>query len=157
LIGAFYILSPIMIEQKNIEQIDERLSSLKPEMKKIESLRKEIEMISSNIKTINNFKKHSIPTIDVLKELTNILPDKTWLTRVRVTEDSVELEGYAASATAIISKLENSKYFQKAEFSSPTFRDARQNNERFVIKMELKNENKPKKKEEIGEKHEKKK
>ena len=92
-----------------------------------------------------------------MKELTKILPDKTWLTRVRVTEDSVELEGYAASATAIISKLENSRYFQKAEFASPTFRDQRQNNERFVIKMELRNENKPKKKEEIGTTNEKKK
>ncbi|KFZ44673.1 hypothetical protein DS62_07295 [Smithella sp. SC_K08D17] len=116
-----------------------------------------MDLISSDIKTINNFKKHSIPTIDVLKELTKILPDKAWLTRVRVTEDSVELEGYAASATAIISKLENSKYFQKAEFASPTFRDQKQNNERFVIKMELKNENKPKKQEAIGATNEKKK
>jgi general secretion pathway protein L len=157
LLGVFYVLSPIMTGQKNIDQIDNRISSLKPEMKKIEALKKEMDLISSDIKTINNFKKHSIPTIDVLKELTKILPDKTWLTRVRVTEDSVELEGYATSATAIISKLENSKYFQKAEFSSPTFRDPRQNNERFVIKMELRNENKPKKQDEIGKNNEKKK
>jgi general secretion pathway protein L len=157
LIGAFYVVSPIISGQKSIEQIDEHINSLKPEIKKIEALKKEMDLISSDIKTINNFKKHSIPTIDVLKELTKILPDKAWLTRVRVTEDSVELEGYAASATAIISKLENSKYFQKAEFASPTFRDQKQNNERFVIKMELKNENKPKKQEAIGATNEKKK
>lgn len=155
LIGAFYVLSPIVIEQKNIEQIDARISSLKPEMKKIEALKKEMETISSDIKTINNFKKHSILTIDVLKEITTILPAKAWLTRVRVTDNSVEIEGYATSATAIIPKLENSKYFQKAEFASPTFRDPRQNNERFVIKMELKNENLPKKQEEAGVKNEK--
>lgn len=157
LIGAFYILSPIMIEQKNIEQIDDRINSLKPEMKKIEALKKEMETISSDIKTINNFKKQNIMTMDVLKEITKILPAKTWLTRVRIAEDSVEIEGYATSATEIIPKLENSKYFQKAEFASPTFRDPRQNNERFVIKMELKNENKPKKPEETGKKNEKKK
>jgi general secretion pathway protein L len=157
LIGAFYVVSPIIIGQKSIEQIDDRISSLKPEMKKIEALKKEIETISSDIKTINNFKKYSILTIDILKEITTILPDKAWLTRVRVTDNSVEIEGYAASATAIIPKLENSKYFQKAEFASPTFRDPRQNNERFVIKMELKNENKPKKQEDAGVKNEKKK
>jgi Tfp pilus assembly protein PilN len=157
LIGAFYTLYPIVIEQENIEQIDSRINSLKPEMKKIEALRKEIETISSDIKTINNFKKHSILTMDILKEITAILPDKAWLTRVSVTENSVEIEGYAASATAIIPKLENSKYFEKAEFASPTFRDPRQNNERFVIKMQLKNENKPKKQEEAGVKNDKKK
>jgi len=157
LIGAFYVFSPVVIEQNNIEQIDQRISSLKPEMKKIEALKKDIETLSSGIKAINNFKKDSIPTMDVLKEITKILPDRTWLTRVRVTENSVEIEGYAASATEIIPKLENSKYFQKAEFASPTFRDQRQNNERFVIKMELKDESKPDKQEKIGGKNEKKK
>ena len=126
-------------------------------MKKIEALKKDIETLSSGIKAINNFKKDSIPTMDVLKEITKILPDRTWLTRVRVTENSVEIEGYAASATEIIPKLENSKYFQKAEFASPIFRDQRQNNERFVIKMELKDESKPDKQEKIGGKNEKKK
>ncbi len=157
LIGVYYVLSPIMIEQKNIEQIDNKINSLKPEIKKIEALKQEMEMLSSDIKTINDFKKQSISTIDILKEITKILPATTWLTRLHVTGDSVEIEGYAASATAIISKLENSKYFQKAEFASPTFRDPRQNNERFIIKMELKNENKPKKPEETGVKNEKRK
>ena len=156
-IGAFHLISPIFAGQKSIEQIDERISSLKPEIKKIEALKKEIETISSEIKTINNFKKHSIPAIDILKEITKILPAKTWLTRIRITENTVEIEGYTSSATGIISKLENSKYFQKAEFTSPTFRDQRQNNERFVIKTELKNENKPTKPEEEGKRNEKKK
>ncbi len=156
-IGVFHLISPIIAGQQRIEQIDNRISSLKPEIKKIEALKKEIETISSEIKTINNFKKHSIPAIDILKEITKILPAKTWLTRIRVTENMVEIEGYTSSATGIISKLENSKYFQKAEFASPTFRDQRQNNERFVIKTELKNENAPTKQGEIGKINEKKK
>ncbi|KQC11509.1 MAG: hypothetical protein APR62_09745 [Smithella sp. SDB] len=142
LIGAFYLLSPIIAGRQSIEQIDQRINSLKPEIKKAEALKREIETISSEIKTINNFKRNNVPTIDILKEITKILPAKTWLTRMRVTENVVEIEGYTSSATEIISKLENSKYFQKAEFTSPTFRDQRQNNERFVIKTELKNEKK---------------
>lgn len=157
LIGAFYVLAPIVIERKKIEKIDDHISLLKPEMKKVEALNKEIKTIVSDMKTINNFKKYSIMTMDILKEITTVLPAKTWLTRVRITENSVEIEGYAAQATEVIPKLENSKYFQRAEFASPTFRDPRQNNERFVIKMELKNENKPKNQEEIGKYNEKKK
>ena len=157
LLGAFYLFSPVLIEQKNIEQIDARIKSLKPEMKKIEALNQEIATISSGITAINDFKKNSIPKMDVLKEVTNILPEKTWLTRVRFTEDNVEIEGYAGTATEIIPKLENSRYFQKAEFASPTYRDQRQNTERFVIKMELRDESKPVKPEKTGEKHEPKK
>lgn len=134
-------LSPLFREQKNIDQIDKRINALKPEIKKIEALQQEMAAVSADVKTISDFKKNNISTMNILREITKILPAKTWLTRMRVTDNSVEIEGYAASATEIIPKLENSKYFQKAEFASPTFRDPRQNNERFVIKMELKNSN----------------
>jgi len=147
LTGAFYLLAPIFVEQNNIDTIDERMNSLKPEMKKIEMMKKEIGVLSSSIETINDFKKSRLMTIDVLREITKILPDKTWLTRLHVTENSVEIEGYATSAAGIISKLENTKYFQKVEFASPMFRDSRQNNERFVIKMDFKKAMSPSQKE----------
>jgi general secretion pathway protein L len=145
------------MEQKRIEEIDRRIGLLKPELKKVEALKKEEQTIAADIKTIDNFKKQSTLSIEVLKEMTSILPAKTWLTRMRITENTVEIEGYAASATEIVPKLENSKYFQKVEFASPTFRDPRQNNERFVIKMELRHASRPIKPEETGRKNEKKK
>jgi Tfp pilus assembly protein PilN len=76
-------------------------------------------------------------TLIILKELTNVLPKTVWLTRTRITDTAVDIEGYAGSATEIISKLEASQYFKKVEFASPTIRDTRLNSDRFVIKMEL--------------------
>ncbi|MCL4492456.1 MAG: PilN domain-containing protein, partial [Nitrospirae bacterium] len=58
--------------------------------------------------------------------------------RVRITGSTVEIEGYASSATELLPRLEASKVFRKAEFTSPTFRDARMNSDRFNIKMEIK-------------------
>jgi Tfp pilus assembly protein PilN len=157
LIVGFYYLAPVTMEQKKVEEIDRRIGLLKPELKKVEALRKEEQIIAADIKNIDNFKKQSSQSIDILKEMTAILPAKTWLTRMRITENTVEIEGYAASATEIVPKLENSRYFQKVEFASPTFRDPRQNSERFVIKMELRHANRPKQPEETGKKNEKKK
>jgi Tfp pilus assembly protein PilN len=76
-------------------------------------------------------------TLDILKELTAIVPKNAWLSRVRVSETNVDLEGYAASASGLLSKLEASSFFKKVEFSSPTFRDTRMNADRFNIKMEI--------------------
>jgi hypothetical protein len=42
------------------------------------------------------------------------------------------------------------------EFASPTFRDSRKNTDRFVIKMELRGENRANKPEEMKKKNEKK-
>lgn len=75
--------------------------------------------------------------LDVLKELTLILPKNAWLSRVRIDTSNIYIEGYASSATGLLPKLEASAYFKKAEFASPTFRDTRMNADRFNIKAEL--------------------
>jgi Fimbrial assembly protein (PilN) len=68
-----------------------------------------------------------------------ILPKTAWVSRVRVTATSVDIEGYAVTATELIPKLEASKYFAKVEFASTTVRDPRMNADRFNIKMEIEN------------------
>jgi Tfp pilus assembly protein PilN len=135
--SSLYVVAPLRIEKKRLEEIDRQISLRKEDVKKVEALKKEIEAVNSEVSAINNFKGNKPMALDVLKELTTILPTTTWLTRVRITETTADIEGYASSATGLIPKLEASKYFKKAEFASPTFRDARQNADRFIIKMEL--------------------
>jgi Tfp pilus assembly protein PilN len=132
-----YMVAPLRIERKRLEEIDRQITLKKEDIKKVEALKKEIETVNSEIAAIDNFKGNRPMVLDVLKELTTTLPQATWLTRVRNTETMANIEGYASSATGLIPKLEASKYFKKAEFASPTFRDARQNADRFIIKMEI--------------------
>ena len=137
---AFHFLMPLSYEQQKLDEMDRHIQMLKPAVKKVEVLKGEVAAIAGDIQAIGDFKKQNDFAMNIIKDMTAILPPKTWLTRLRITDERVEIEGYSASATEIILKLENSKYFQKVEFASPTFRDPRQNNDRFVIKMELKNE-----------------
>jgi Tfp pilus assembly protein PilN len=155
LIGMFYFIAPVVIGQKTVEEIDREITTLKPEMKKVEALKKEADTLLAEVATINNFKKQTASSLNVLKEMTSILPAKTWLTHLRIADPAVEIDGFASSAAEIIPRLENSKYFQKVEFASPTFRDSKKNTDRFVIKMELRGENRANKPEEIRKKNEK--
>lgn len=143
-IAAFYFFAPLHFQQEKNDAIDRHLKALKADVRKIEALKNDVEMLENDITVINDFKKRNVSTMNIIKDMTSILPQKTWLTRLKITDKTSEIEGYSASATDIILKLENSKYFQKVEFSSPTFRDSRLNTERFVIKMDLKNEERPK-------------
>jgi Tfp pilus assembly protein PilN len=134
---SLYMVAPLRIERKRLEEIDSQIKLRKEDVKKVEALKKEIETVDSEVSTIDDFKGNRPMALDVLKELTTTLPQTTWLTRIRITETTADIEGYASSATGLIPKLEASKYFKKAEFASPTFRDARQNADRFIIKMEI--------------------
>ncbi len=136
-IGILYIAAPLYIENKRIEEIDRQIASRKDEVKKVEALKKEIEILNKDITTINGFKNNRQMTLNIVKEFTSITPKNAWLTRLRITDKTVEIEGYASSATELLPKLEASKLLQKIEFASPTFRDARMNSDRFNIKMEI--------------------
>ncbi len=136
-IGIIYMISPLYVEKQKIKDLDRQIVERKEEVKKIEDLKKNIESIKTEIAEIRNFKAGRPMALDILRELTIIIPRNAWLTRVRVGKDTVDIEGYAASASELIPKLEASKYFKKVEFSSPTFRDIKMNADRFSIKMEM--------------------
>jgi len=132
-----YLFAPLKTEEKRLAEIDRQIAARKEDVKKVEALKKEIEAVENEVGLINTFKVNRRMTLDILKELTAILPKSAWLSRVRVSETAVELEGYASAATGLLSKLEASPFFRKVEFSSPTFRDTRMNADRFNIKMEI--------------------
>jgi len=137
IIWIFYLVAPLKVEEKRLQEISGQIVLKKEEAKKVEALKKEAESLREKTTAVNNFKNNRIMTLNILKELTSTLPKNAWLSRARIASTSVDIEGYAGKATELLPKLEASKYFRKVEFSSPTIRDAKMNAERFNIKMEI--------------------
>ncbi len=133
----FWMLFPLQIEEQRLEAINREISTRKNEVKKVEALKKDMENVEKEILTIRTFKTSRPTVLILLKEITRILPKNAWLSRVRIAESIVEIEGYAASATELLPKLEASEYFKKVDFASPTIRDSRMKADRFTIKMEI--------------------
>lgn len=137
LMGIFYIAAPLNIEKKRLKEIELQINARKEDVKKIESLKKDIDLIKEDMSVIKNFKDGRPMTINIFKELTAVIPQNAWLTRMKISRSGVEIEGYSSSATELIPRLEASKYFKKVEFIAPTFRDAGMKADRFSIRMEL--------------------
>lgn len=136
-LGVLYVLAPLSIEEKRVQEIDRQIALRKDEAKKVEVLRNEVEGLENEVRTIAQFKKGKPLSINLTKEITTVLPSGVWLSRLRIGETSIDMEGYAPSASELLSKLEASPFLKKVEFASPTFRDARMNADRFVIRMEI--------------------
>ncbi|MHB8880244.1 MAG: PilN domain-containing protein [Thermodesulfovibrionales bacterium] len=136
-VAGLYLVAPLQIETRRLRDISAQVASRKDEAKKIEVLQKEHEAISAEVATITDFKKPEPITLNILKEITSIMPKTAWLTRAKITASTVDIEGYAGSANELLPKLEASPYLRKVEFGSSTFRDARMNADRFIIKMEI--------------------
>jgi Tfp pilus assembly protein PilN len=132
-----YFLLPLEREGNRLAEIERQISLRRGEVKRVERLRKEVEGLRNEITTIREFKENTPMDLVIVKELTAVLPKTAWLTRTRVADAAVDIEGYASSASEILPKLEQSPHFKKVEFASPTIRDVRMNADRFVIKMEI--------------------
>jgi Tfp pilus assembly protein PilN len=145
-VWLYNVIAPLSFETKALEGISGQIALRQEDFKKAEALKEEIKTLSSEISVIRDFKEDSTMTLDVLKELTSLIPPNAWFTRVRIDGTKVEINGYAGSATELLPKLESSKYFSKVEFASPTVRDAKMDSDRFRIKMEIEGTGKAEKK-----------
>jgi general secretion pathway protein L len=135
--GLFLLVSPLQLEERRIAEIERQLDLYKEDVRKADAIKREVEAIETDIASIYRFKEQRPVYLEILREMTAIMPKNTWLSRARITDDSMDIEGYSATATEILPLLEASPYFKKVEFASPTFRDARLNSDRFTIRMEL--------------------
>jgi general secretion pathway protein L len=57
--------------------------------------------------------------IELLKELTAILPDATWVEQLEISGNEIRVRGQSPTASALLGLMEASKLFQNATFLSP--------------------------------------
>lgn len=76
----------------------------------------------------------------MLDELTRLIPDDTYLTRIQLREPSITIQGESANATQLISLLDASELFSETRFQSPVTTNISTGKERFQISMQLNTE-----------------
>jgi general secretion pathway protein L len=72
-----------------------------------------------------------------LEELSRLLPDKAWVQTVSISERTVQIEGSAMDAEALIKVLDASALFANPRFSSPLIKNPGEPQIRFSIALDL--------------------
>lgn len=86
-------------------------------------------------------RKHKQPeTIKVLLELTQLVPQDTWLERISFVGKTVQLQGQSAAADKLISILQNATYVGNPQFQGVIQPDPSSGKERFSLQIDLKEE-----------------
>ncbi|MBF0592736.1 MAG: PilN domain-containing protein [Nitrospirae bacterium] len=137
-IAVFDMYIPIWKDEQALIELDKQIKVLKPEVDKVETLKKEINAMQDDLTALNNFHNKRRLTLEMLKELTTILPPDTWFARLTITDKDIMIEGYAQTASVLLGILENSKYFKDVVTSATTYKDQRLGKERFQIKAAFK-------------------
>jgi hypothetical protein len=75
--------------------------------------------------------------LEVLRELTAILPSDTFLTVYQNTEGTINISGSSSSAEKLIPQLENSPLLKEVTQRGTVFRDVQTGKYRFTFEMKL--------------------
>lgn len=79
-------------------------------------------------------KRQQIPlVIDVIDELSRILPDGTWVERLEIKDSEIQIRGQSSKAPSLIGLVEASELFHNATFGSPITADRRTGKDRFYL------------------------
>jgi len=124
LAGALAV-HPYLQEREELNQVLLEIKAKKPEVEAIEALQKKKELMEKEIREFETLRADEASRLEILKELSEILPQTAWLWNVKVKAREVDLSGFADSASDLIAILDKSPVFEKVEFASPVTKETR--------------------------------
>jgi general secretion pathway protein L len=138
----FVMYTSVTNKQSKIERLTEINTQLQKDARTAKLLKKELKSVIVSSKFLQTQKAKHPPLVTLMAEATTILPDDTYLTRLKVNQDSIELAGQSENASSLIPKLNQSEKWYAPQIVGPVTPDPRTNKEKFTIKADL-NEPKP--------------
>lgn len=136
LAGVVWAGSTIFSQRMMNRRIDDRLESLKTEVAAVNKLENEIAALQGQNDQLVRIRQNYISMLDILKEMTDLIPDTARLTDFSLSAGGITITGSAESASELVSILEASNLFQDVVFSSAITPD-RGGLERFRIALKL--------------------
>ena len=114
LTGVF--LGQIYKNEQTLESLNRQLEEIKPLVRNLEKIDQEYAALSGYWEILNIIERQWPLKLPLIQELSQKLPQDTWVTRISIKQDLVEITGYSASASNLIPKLEESEFLRNTQF-----------------------------------------
>jgi len=123
---------PAIAQRSYLQSLNEEIRGLEPAALRAQALDKRIAADRLRIASLDDFRKRTQADLDVLNELTRLLPPPVWTNTIEIYPDSVVIAGEADQAAPLLKALDSSPLFQNSEFAISVSRSGA--NEQFRIK-----------------------
>ena len=104
---------------------------------RLQALRAEYATLRERSNFVASQRNQRPSVIALLAELTRLLPDDSWLERLSLEGDELQLQGQSSRPAALIQQLESSAYFDQTQFRAPITRNDRTLRDHFHISTRL--------------------
>ena len=135
-LAFLYPTSLLVHKRLQLYRVDRELAQITPQFRQVEKQINQVRGLAKQMQNLRRLEK-SPNKLNVLKDLTQLIPKHTWLFNLRISQLNLEMGGMSKSAADLIPLLEKSGWLTKTEFASPIVTDANKL-EHFKIKAKIK-------------------
>ena len=128
---AWYL--PLYFDHRALAAYEARLGETRTIALQAENLRKRLTAAMDLTRLLVNRRADTPTVTSLLADVTDRLPDDTWLTQLQLQDGKLTLKGISPSAAALIAPLEASPLLTEVRFGSPVTPDPQIGGESFDI------------------------
>lgn len=126
-----------MLKRAAVARLREAVAAERQKAEHVETLKRQVQEAVVAANFLADRKCVQAATIEVVNELTNLLPDHTWLERMTFFGRQVQLQGQSQQANALIALLGQAKTIRDPQFQGVIQPDMTSGKERFSLQANL--------------------
>ena len=108
--------------RKYVRSLDDEIAKVQPAAKRVESIDRAVETARRRSVLLDDFRRRAKSDMDVLVEMTRVLPPPTWLNTFDITRNAVFIAGETDQAAPLLKTIDASPLFEASEFAAPPVR-----------------------------------
>lgn len=124
-------------QANRISELEEAVIVPKAKAEQSKIIEEDIRLLKESRAFLTDKKTKTHSTLKLLQQLTDTLPDHTWITQFELKEQSVRIQGESRQASLLIGLLDELPEYQDVRFASPVTLNTRTRKESFVIMATL--------------------
>ena len=128
----------LALREQALEALGEEVAAARSEANQSAALKRQLRDAIDGASFLARRKAEQPVAVDVLAEVTRLVPDDTWLERLSFVGNQVQLQGQSARADKLIGILTESKCMANPQFQGIIQPDGATGKERFSLAAELK-------------------
>jgi len=121
-----------------LDEIRAQTGKLRAQAAAVRGAQERSDSAIADLARLQQLKLAQVPIVEVLEELSKLLPDSVWLSDLRIEGDAVEISGLAKSGAELPSLFTRSALFSDAALTAPVTLDPREDRERFSLRVRIK-------------------
>ena len=128
---------PIVQKNRSLAALEIELDAAAAAAREGNQIRRDLEKMADASRFLVDKKKSALLAVEVIEEVSRILPDHTWVGRLNVSESEIQLQGQSTSSASLIELVESSPIFENARFRSPVVQMPGTDTDRFYLSADI--------------------